>query len=342
MSDQNNTSMVKSEPTYSQRFTQRVIAEFATVTSDKLFDLNDKQRRIIQGYFVVIDRALKAAEEERTRKNANNNDHKYDNLIPYNWSNINMTDLAFDAVRCARMGLDMQEKNHLFPIPYANKKTGLYDITFMQGYGGIQYIADNYAADPPQSVTIEIIYSNDVFKPIKKSAKNPGDNYEFDIVSPFDRGEIVGGFGFIEYDIPSKNKLIMMSKAQMDKRKPKYASANFWGGIAKEWVKGKQECVEKEGWQDEMYRKTLVREVYSGKHIPRDPAKIDNDYQYLMEREVVYAQLESDNNAQENANKTPIDLPPPTEPEASPQSQPTDEPPPEPPPTESGYTPPEI
>lgn len=52
----------------------------------------------IQGYFISIDRALKAAEEERLRKNANNKDHKYDNDLPVTWENVNLTDLALDVV----------------------------------------------------------------------------------------------------------------------------------------------------------------------------------------------------------------------------------------------------
>jgi recombination protein RecT len=294
----------------SQRFAEKVIKEFATNAPQGVLQLNEYQRRIIQGYFVVIDRTLKNAEDERLRKNANNRDPKYNNDIPYSWNTVNMTDLALDAVHYARMGLDMQEKNHLFPIPYANKKGGFYDITFMLGYSGIQYIAEKYAAVPPIGTTIEVVYSNDVFKPVKKSRTNPIESYEFEIVNPFDRGEITGGFGYIEYEERAKNTLIIMSMKDIMKRKPKYASANFWGGKATEWENGKKVEVEKEGWLDEMVYKTLVREVFSGKHIPRDPSKIDDNYQYMREREVVYAEAEIEHEALENANKIPLEIPP--------------------------------
>lgn len=295
--------------TDSQRFTNMVIAEYATNATQGLLELNDAQRRIIQGYFIVIDHTLKEAEAERLRKNKNNSDHSYDNPIPYDWKKVNLTDLALDAVHYARMGMDMQEKNHLFPIPYANKNGGFYNITFTLGYSGIQYIAEKYALCKPKSVTIEVVYSNDVFKPIKKCIKVPVESYEFEIVNPFDRGDIIGGFGYIEYEEPSKNTLVIMSKAAMDKRKPKYASANFWGGKTFVWENGKKVETELDGWQDEMYRKTLVREVYSSKYIPRDPSKVDDNYQYMREREVVYAQMEAEHDALENGNKTPIDLP---------------------------------
>jgi recombination protein RecT len=295
----------------SQRFTDKVMKEFATNAPQGIIELNEHQRRIIQGYFVVIDRALKTAEEDRLRKNASNRDHeKYDNNLPYEWGRVNMTDLALDAVHYARMGLDMQEKNHLFPIPYANKKAERYDITFMLGYGGIQFIAEKYAAVPPKSVTVEVVYSTDVFKPLKKSKTNPVESYEFEIVSPFERGEIIGGFGYIEYEETAKNTLVMMSIKDIEKRKPQYASARFWGGKSKEWQNGKQVEVEIEGWLDEMCRKTLIREVYSGKYIPRDPSKVDDNYQYFREREVIYAEAEVEQEALENANRTPIEPPP--------------------------------
>ena len=306
---QTNTAMTKAPLTASQSFTNRVLREYASTASDVSAKLNDTHKRIIQGYFVVIDRTLKAAEEERLRKNANNRDPKYNNDLAYGWNNVNLTDLALDAVHYARIGLDMQEKNHLFPIPYANKKQGRYDITFMIGYSGIQFIAEKYAMYPPKSVTIEVVYSNDVFIPIKKSVRNPVETYEFEIKNPFDRGEIVGGFGYIEYDDPAKNTLVMISIKDIQKRKPKHASANFWGGKSKGWENGKQIEVEAEGWFDEMCRKTLIREVYSGKHIPRDPSKIDDDYQHLREREVIYAEAEVTSEALENANAIPIPAP---------------------------------
>jgi recombination protein RecT len=338
----------------SQRFTNMVIAQFATNVSDRMLDLNDRERRIIQGYFVVIDKMLKKSEKDRVQKNKSNSDRKYDNNLAYNWNNINMIDLALDAVYYARIGLDMQEKNHLFPIPFADKKAEIYNITFMTGYSGIQYIAEKYAADPPKNVTIEVVYSNDHFKPLKKSVKIPIENYEFEIINAFDRGDIVGGFGYIEYSEPAKNKLIIMTKSAMDKRKPKKASPEFWGGTKNQkdydgnWTKE-----ELDGWQDEMYRKVLIREVFGSKHIPRDPSKIDDGYQYLQEREVVYAQIETENEATENANSTPIDFsqantePPPAQAEPlsdETSTEPTSDDNSEPPPQEeqAGYVQPDI
>ena len=278
------TKAPEAELNMSERFMQKVMAEFGGKATGEL-RINDYQRTLIQGYFIAIDRALKTAEEERVRRNENNRDHKYDNTLPITWANVNLPELALDVVHYARLGLDMMQPATLYPIPYKNKKANRYDITLMEGYNGIRYIAENYALIRPKSVTVEVVYSKDAFHPLKKSRSNPIESYEFEVTSPFDRGEIVGGFGYIEYEDASRNELIIMTMKDIQKRKPAYASANFWGGQTKEWKNGKQEEVEKEGWLDEMVRKTIIREVYGGKHIPRDPRRIDESYQQMKQQE---------------------------------------------------------
>lgn len=293
----------------SERFTNTVLKEFGGSVAGAL-QVSDYQRTLIQGYFIVIDRALKAAEEERVRKNANNKDHKYDNDLPINWNTVNLNDLALDLVHYARMGLDMTQDNMLFPIPYKNNKRNNYDVTLMEGYNGIRYIAEKYAVEVPTAVTIEVVYSTDNFRPIKKGGNNRVENYEFEITNPFDRGDIVGGFAYIEFADPTKNELIIMPMKDILKRKPKYASANFWGGKQKVWENGKQVEVENEGWLDEMVRKTIIREAFSAKHLPRDPKKVDDSYQYMKMREARYAEIEAQAEITANANATLIDTTP--------------------------------
>ncbi len=290
----------------SERFTRQVLKEFGSNVAGQIA-VTDYQRRLIQGYFISIDRALKMAEEARIRKNENNRDHKYDNELPVTWNNVNLNDLALDVVHYAKMGLDMMQENHLFPIPYKNNKTNKYDVTLMPGYNGIQYIAEKYALEKPISVTIELVYSTDTFKPIKKSKDNQVESYIFEINNPFDRGEIIGGFGYIEYEDPVKNKLIIMTRKDIEKRKPAYAAAEFWGGTTKVWENGKQVEKESDGWFEEMCLKTIKREVYSAKYIPRDPKKIDDNYQYMKMREAHYAEMEAQEEINSNANTIVID-----------------------------------
>lgn len=292
----------------SARFTNNVVRLYGN-TAGKV-ELSEHQKQLVQGYFVAIDRALAAAEEERVRRNAANKDPKYNNDIPVIWQNVNMEQLALDAVYYSRMGLDMMTENHLFPIPYKNNKRGNYDMTLMLGYNGIQYIAEKYALDKPTAVTVELVYSTDTFVPIKKTAGNKVENYEFVINNPFERGEIIGGFGYIEFADPTKNKLVIMTKAAIEKRKPKYASANFWGGKIKVWENGRQVEQQTDGWYEEMCLKTVKREVYSAKYIPRDPSKVDDSYRHLKISEARNAEIEAEAEIAENGNGILIDTPP--------------------------------
>lgn len=289
----------------SERFTNTVLKEFGgTVDAPQV---TDYQRQLIQGYFIGVDRALKSAEETRVRKNKSNSDAKYNNDLPFIWKNVNLNALALDLVHFARMGLDMMQDNHLFPIPYKNNNTNQYDITLMKGYNGIQYIAQKYAVDPPLDVTIELVYDTDEFTPVKKSKDNEVEGYQFEINQPFDRGKIVGGFGYIEYTDPVKNKLVLMSIEDILKRKPKHAPAEFWGGKKTVWENGKKVEAETDGWYEEMCRKTIIREVYNAKHIPRDPKKVDDSYQHMKMQETRYAELEAQAEIDEQANTIFID-----------------------------------
>ncbi len=292
----------------SGRFVGKVLQEFGSTAG--AIQVTDYQRQLIQGYFISIDRALKTAEEGRLRKNEGNRDKKYDNPLPVTWANTNLGELALDVMHYARMGLDMMQENHLFPIPYKNAKSGKYDMVLLPGYGGIQYIAEKYAMEKPAAVTVELVYSTDIFRPYKKSTANATEGYEFEIVEAFNRGEIIGGFGYIEYADPVKNKLVIMPMKDIMKRKPAYASAEFWGGVIKKWEGGKQVEVETEGWFEEMCLKTLKREVYSAKHIPRDPQKVDEDYHFVKSREAQYAEIEAQDEVSTYANTIMIDTSP--------------------------------
>ena len=265
----------------SAKFANDVIAGFAVSIGAP--QVTDYQLRLIQNYFIGIDRALAEAESKRSREDR----------PPVWWTNVNMEALVVDVVDCARLGLDMSQENHLYAIPYFNEKTRRYDVTLMTGYVGIEYVAMKYAADPPVNVTLQLVYENDVFKPIMRDAAIKVEAYRFEIPNPFDRGSLIGGFGYIEYKDARKNRLVTLSKAQMDKRKPERRSGNFWGK-----------------WDDEMYLKTLARHVYSPKYIPRDPMKIDDAYQHRKLREAQIAALEAETAVETGANREVIDVTP--------------------------------
>ena len=266
------TELQKQELTASERFTGMVMKEFQGNIGT--LNLNEYQKQLIRGYFIGIDNALKKAEEARLNKNSWKSTKEEDkNNLPITWQNVNMNDLAIAVVHHAKLGLDMQIPNHLNAIPYKNNKTQKYDIGFLKGYKGLEYIATQLSLYPIRNIIVELIYSNDVF-------------------------EIV-------------NKIITLSKKDIDKRKPAYAAAEFWGGEKDKWENGKKVGKEKiEGWYEEMARKTIARATYNAVAI--DPKKVNESYAYVIENNdntyenVIEGQVAEE--IEEKANKELIDI----------------------------------
>lgn len=306
MSEKQTVAVVTQEASMAERFTGMVMKQYATTGK---YQPTEKEKQLIRNYFIAIDQTLQKSEADRVRKNSNNRDAKYNNELPYTWNNVDLPVLAQDLAHYARVGLDMLEDNMLFPIPYKDNKGNKYVVTLMEGYNGIRYQAEKYALDPFKAVIVEVIYANDKFRMIKKDSRNPVEGYEFEIVNPFDRGEPVGVFGYIEFEDASKNKLVVFSKADVMKRKPKYASPEFWGGEKTVYENGRQVKTTLDGWLPEMFEKTMKREIYGSKRIPRDPDKVDESYNYIRQREQQYADMVIEAEVMENGNTTPIILP---------------------------------
>lgn len=288
--------------TASEAFTVKIISEFGSGVGE--LALTNFQKRLVGNYFVSLDAALKMAEEKRMKKS-----EKYRDNVPVTWEHVNMQKLARDVVAYARIGFDPGQKNHINLVPFKNNTTGKYDITFIEGYRGIEMKAMKYGLNPPDLVIVEVVYSTDKFRSIKKDARNKYENYEFEITNDFNRGEIIGGFYYHVYsENPEKNKLVVMSIKEIEKRKPDYASTEFWGGekpIYKDNKKtGDTETVE--GWYEKMVWKTLYRAAYSD--ITIDSQKIDDDYLHLTQLEGDAARARVEEEIQTNANKQPIDV----------------------------------
>lgn len=290
-----NTEVAKVEKklTASERFTNKVLAEFNSGVGDVA--LSEYQKRLAQNYFISIDAALKAAEVKRCVKS------KKDPLA-IGWETVNMETLARNVVTYARIGLDPSQKNHISMMPFKNNALNKYEITFIPGYRGIELTAKKYGLDVPDAVIVELVYTKDKFRSIKKDFKNNYESYEFEIVDDFDRGEIKGGFYYHVYSqAPEKNKLVVFSLKDIEKRKPKYASPEFWGGEKDIWENGKKVGTEHvEGWYEKMCYKTLVRAAYGD--ITIDSNKIDEDYLRAKANEVETANIEVEAEIAENAN----------------------------------------
>ncbi len=275
------TQVAKQEESMSTRFMNAVVREFSGSVGEVA--LTNFQRRLAQNYFIAVDQALAKAEQRRDNKKNN---------LPITWGNVDMKQLALDVVAAARVGLDPAQPNHINMVPYRNNRTKKYNIGFIDGYRGIEMKAVKYGLDIPDDVTIELVYANDRFQPIKKDIRNKVESYEFEVTNPFDRGEIVGGFYYHAYkNNPEKNKLVVMSLKDILKRKPEYASKEFWG---------------KDGWYEKMCHKTIHRAAY--RDITIDSQKIDDDYLRLKKQEELFSDREIEAEIEAEANGPVIDI----------------------------------
>lgn len=301
MSKEPKQEVAVQEQTMSERFMNKVMAEFTSGVGE--IALTDFQKRLGQNYFMAIDASLRAAEEKRKKKKTNQDP------VPIVWNNVNMDLLARSVVAYARVGLDPSQKNHISMMPFKDNANNNYQIVFIPGYRGIELQAKKYGLDVPDHVIVELVYSTDKFKSIKKDRNNPYESYEFEITNDFNRGEIVGGFYYhIFNENPTKNKLVVMTIKEIEKRKPAHASTEFWGGEKDIWKNGKptgeKETVE--GWYDKMAYKTVYRAAYND--ITIDSQKIDDDYLKLKQMEAEFVEAQVMQEIEENANSEFIDI----------------------------------
>jgi recombination protein RecT len=90
------------------------------------------------------------------------------------------------------------------------------------------------------------------------------------------------------------------------KRKPTYASVEFWGGEKDIWKTAKDGKEQTEGWYEKMCYKTIYRAAFSD--ITIDSQKIDDDYIRLKQNEESFRELEIIQEIAENANSEVIDI----------------------------------
>ena len=275
-------------PTLSERFSNKVVGEFTGNVGSVV--LSDHHKRLIQNYFIATDQVLKMAEEKRLKK-----DEKYRDSVAVTWENVNMESLAISVVACSKIGLDPSLPNHINMIPYKNNRTGKYDIGFIDGYRGKELKAKKYGYDVPDAITVKLVYKNEKFTPIYKDKDNKVESYlHKPAPDPFNPGELIGGYYYHDYfESPEKNKLMFYSLAEIMKRKPEYASIEFWGGEKAKWEKdektGKNKKVgteQVEGWFSEMCWKTIYRLAYNA--ITLDSEKIDEHLMKLIENEKTF------------------------------------------------------
>lgn len=290
------TEIEKKEISQSERFTQEVMKQFTNQAGDVV--LTNFQKKLCQNYFIKIDQTLKDLEKKRMAKS-----EQYRDPLAFTWANVNIQKLAVDVVAFSSVGLDPTQPNQINCIPYKNNSTQKFDIGFIEGYKGKEIKARKYGSEVPDDVIIELVFANDKFKQIKRDLNNKIESYTFEVTQDFDRGELVGGFYYhVFHGNPQKNRLRVFSKADIEKRKPAYASPEFWGGEKDKWENNQKVGKEKvEGWYEEMAYKTICRAAWNA--IIIDSQKIDDHYMATLEKERENLDMKVLSEIRNNANK---------------------------------------
>jgi len=279
--------VTKQEPTYSQRFTSMVVKEFSREVGK--LEMTPYQERLAQHLFIGVDMALKKLESDRLKKN--------ESKLPVVWANVNMEKLAVDAVHRVELGLDALIPNHIHTIPYLNGKTGKYDLDLQIGYVGKDYYKQKMALNTPKEIIYQLVYETDTFEPVMKTRGNEIESYNFQITNPFDRGAVIGGFGYIIYDDTTLNKLVIVPKSSFDKSQKLAKSDRFWNP-----------------YTEQMQLVVLVRRVTAALKI--DPEKTNASF---MKVEIDDALTGAERDIDDNANGEIIDIEPGPDPGPSPK-----------------------
>lgn len=289
----------KHQASPSLRFTEYVMKELQQEV-DNPAQMTSHQKKVIQNSFIKLDLILKQAEQKRLAKK-----EEYRDPLAFTWENVNMPKLAQDIAAISAVGLDPMQKNQVHLVPYKNDKIGKYDFEPIIGYRGAEIKAKKFGLNIPDDVVIELVYSSDTFKVFKKNLDNKVENYQFEINNPFERGDIIGGFYYYKFnDDPTQNRLVMLSLSNILKRKPDYASAEFWGGEKDEWKNGQRTGNKTvvEGWFDEMCYKTVFRAAYDNitidsekitKHIA-DAIQLENNYYYSNDEKTPLSEMKKE------------------------------------------------
>lgn len=239
--------------------------EFKSFSGD-IIQFSPEKKRLAQHLFAHADAKLNDLEMDRAEKKPGN--------LPVVWKNVDMQKFALDAVHRIELGIDALIPNHLHVIPYFNGKSKKYTIDQRIGYVGKDYYRRRFAIHPPKDIIYRLVHKNDTFEPKYRSGSIPFDTYDFDTPTPFDRGPVIGGFGYIIFDDETKNKLIVVSEARFLKSMAKAGTDKFW-----------------KPWGDEMRFKTLITIVTNELRV--DPEKVSTSY-FEVEKEDAETTIEND------------------------------------------------
>jgi recombination protein RecT len=272
------TNLTQKTPTAGEKFTNAVMREFLA-EAGRPVAWGEFEKTLAQHLFLKVDSALKDAETKRQDKNDTSK-------APFIWDNVNMRKLALDGVHRINLGLDALVPAHIYPIAYFNKRDKKYDIDLRIGFEGELYYKMKHATPKPIDIKCELVYTTDKFKAIKEFDK---ESYELEITNPFSRGEVIGGFGYIQYANNAQNKLVLVDMTAIKKARGCAQSDDFW-------MK----------WNTEMILKTVVHRVC--KTLKTDPRSVNAASVAFVESQDDEADEKAiEGEIAENANKEVID-----------------------------------
>ncbi len=267
--------------TLSERFSSNVQIQYCAEVGKS--NLSEYEQMLLQHLFIKINYTLIELEKKR--------DHNK-NKLEYKWSNLNMEKLAIDSVNRIQLGLDALIPNHISPIAYKNK-SGKYDLDLRIGYAGKLFYKKNISKEEILDIRIELVHETDQFIIHKKSKDNPIENYTFNINSPFDRGPVKAGFGYVVYKNEILNKLTIVTMEHFKKAKENSLSNKFW-----------------EPYSEEMMIKTIIHRTMDRVEI--DPRKIKFEHfkaeseQYEIEEKKEIISFESEHKSLEQKEENEI------------------------------------
>lgn len=226
----------QTELTLPERFTNAIVSAYSDVA--KGVGMTVEQKQLVSNYYIKLDEMFR------------------DPKIDIKWNQVRIPELATTLAHMAKLGLDMSIGQLSF-MPFKKGDTGTYNLAPAISKTGYEYIAKKYGIDPPENVVVELVYETDKFSITKKDFIHDCDSYTFEVVNPFNRGKIVGGFGYLEYKDKAKNKILVMSEQEILSYRPQRYSNQFWTG----------ENMKK------MYEKTIAKQIL--KKVTLDPNKVN-------------------------------------------------------------------
>lgn len=255
-----------------EQFVEAVKQKFTAEMSTAI-QFDDYHRRLAQHLFLAIDTKLKEFEVKRTEPNK----------PTYTWDHVDMTKLALASIDRINLGLDAAIPNHIHPIPYLDGRTNKYVLDLRIGYEGIKHYRLESASEEnrPKDVRFQLVHENDEFEPLMQDSDNAIESYRFKVPKPFDRGRVVGGFGYLVFDDAIKNKLVTVTKSDFEASKKCAKSMDFWGK-----------------YEEAMQYKTVITKVM--KHVPIDPKTVYTESISRVEAEE-YAEVD---HVQANINQS--------------------------------------